>query len=63
MLVARGIFFGGEEWGRQNFYKFILKKLLFKVFKNVFTTDLAVFTNWKPVNDVQRPLTGHWLQK
>ena len=43
----RYFFLGGRGWGRQNFYKFILKKLLFKVFKNVFTTDLAVFTNCK----------------
>ena len=27
------------------------------MFKNVFTTDLAVFTNWKTVKDVQRSLT------
>ena len=63
IVSSKRYFSGGGGYGRQNFYKFILKKLLFKVLKNVFTTDLAVFTNWKTVNDVQRPLTGRWLQK
>ena len=41
----------------------VLKKQLFKVFKSVFTTDVAVFTKRKTVNDVKRSLTGYWLKK
>ena len=33
------------------------------MFKSVFTTDVAVFTKWKTVNDVKRSLTGYWLKK
>ena len=32
-------------WWEGNFYKFILKKQLFKVYKSIFTTDVAIFTN------------------
>ena len=28
------------------------------MYKSIFTTDVAVYTNWKTVNDVKRPLTG-----
>ena len=33
------------------------------MFKSVFTTDVAAFTNWKTVNDVKVSLTGYWLKK
>ena len=44
LLVARG-FFTFFPWWEGDFYKFILKKQLFKVYESIFTTDVAVFIN------------------
>ena len=63
LLLVASVFFPLPLVGERHFYKFILKKQLFKVFKSVFTMDVALFTNWKTINDVKRSLTGYWLKK
>ena len=45
LLVARVFFLLVFPWWEGDFYKFILKKQLFKGYKSIFTTDVAVSTN------------------
>ena len=59
----RGMVFLRGSRGGGTFITLFWRSYFLKVFKNVFTTDLAVFKNWKTVNDMQRSLTGHWLKK